>query len=150
MTMLVWGGCSSVVERSLWRGIKHSPCKGGVKIRRWTFVDSFGLITWWFTSKVLWWTFIILWTIYKYSCLIRTFEPLHQRFKIVRWRGGWLIGCVRLVVIVLGSTCLHFSRMAESEQNQIRRNVNNLHKQSYVTNRNSYTRDSTIRIEGLK
>lgn len=40
--------------------------------------------------------------------------------------------------------------MAESEQNQIRRNVNNLHKQSYVTNRNSYTRDSTIRIEGLQ
>jgi hypothetical protein len=40
--------------------------------------------------------------------------------------------------------------MAESEQNRIRRNVNNLHKQSYVTNRNSYTRDSTIRIEGLQ
>jgi hypothetical protein len=55
-----------------------------------------------------------------------------------------------MVVIVLGCTCLHFSRMAESEQNRIRRIVNNLHKQSYVTNRNSYTRDSTIRIEGLQ
>ena len=57
-----------------------------------------------------------------------------------------MIGCVRLVVIVL----LTFSRMAESEQNRIRRNVNNLLEQSYVNNRNSYSRDSTIRIEGLQ
>jgi hypothetical protein len=40
--------------------------------------------------------------------------------------------------------------MAESEENRIRRNVNDLHKQSYVTNRNSYSRNSTIRIEGLQ
>lgn len=40
--------------------------------------------------------------------------------------------------------------MPELEQNHFVRNVNNLHKQSYVTNRNSYSRDCTIRIEGLQ
>lgn len=61
-----------------------------------------------------------------------------------------MIGCVRLVVIILGCVCLQFSRMPELEQNHFVRNVNNLHKQSYVTNRNSYSRDCTIRIEGLQ